>query len=190
MEKLNRARSEELLKTTTTEPHLLRHALAVSAAMGAMARHFGEDEGYWEAVGLLHDYDYEQYPEEHLLHTEKPLLAAGVDEDSVRAIMAHGWGLCTDVEPRTNLEKSLYAVDELTGLISATARMRPAGIADLEAKSVKKKFKDKAFAAKIDRTVIQKGADLLGIDLGELIRICIYGMKPYAARLELEGTGA
>ena len=174
---LTMEKASELLHTTTTEPHLFEHALGVSAAMGAMARHFGQDAAYWQAVGYLHDYDYEQFPEEHLQHTEAPLRAAGVDEESIRAILAHGFGLCTDVEPRTELEKSLFAVDELTGLIAANARMRPTGLADLEASSVKKKFKDKKFAAKIDRSVIQKGADMLGLELGALIELCIEGMR-------------
>lgn len=190
MEKLNKARSQELLSTTTKEAHLLQHALAVSAAMGAMAEHYGEDIEYWEAIGILHDFDYEMHPEEHLQHTETPLREAGVDEESIHAILSHGWGLCTDVEPATILEKSLYAVDELTGLISATAKMRPHGIQDLTAKSVKKKFKDKTFAAKIDREVIQKGAGMLGMDLGELISLCIKGMQPYAAELGILGTEA
>lgn len=190
MAKLEMERAKELLSQTTKEEHLLQHALAVSAAMGAMARHFGQDEAYWEAVGFLHDYDYEQYPEEHLRHTEEPLREAGVDEESIRAILAHGWGLCTDAKPETDLEKSLFAVDELTGLVSATARMRPNGIADLEPKSVNKKFKDKAFAAKIDRDVIRQGAEMLGMELPQLITITIEGMRPYAAQLGISGTGA
>lgn len=187
MEKLTCDRALELLRTTTTEEHLFSHSTAVGAAMRAMAKYFGEDENYWQAIGILHDYDYEQYPEQHLMHTEAPLTKASVNAEAVRAIMAHGYGICSDVEPLTNMEKSLYAVDELTGLISATARMRPGGIEDLEAKSVKKKFKDKAFAAKIDREVIQKGAGMLGMELGELIALCIDGMKPYAQEL---GIGA
>lgn len=177
MEQLTMERAKELLATTTTEPHLFEHAIGVSAAMGAMARHFGEDEAYWQAVGYLHDYDYEQFPEEHLHHTEQPLLAAGVDEQSVRAIMAHGWGPCTDVEPLTPLEKSLFTVDELTGLVAATARMRPGGLSDLEPSSVKKKFKDKRFAAKIDRAVIQQGCEMLGMELSDVIAITIEGMR-------------
>lgn len=177
MAQLTMERAKELLASTTTEPHLFEHAIGVSAAMGAMARHFGQDEAYWQAVGYLHDYDYEQYPEEHLQHTEQPLLAAGVEPETVRAILAHGWGLCSDVEPLTELEKSLFAVDELTGLIAATARMRPGGLADLEASSVKKKLKDKRFAAKIDRAVIQKGCDMLGMDLTSVIGLCIEGMR-------------
>lgn len=189
MEKPDRAKSRQILAGAVSEAHLLQHALAVSAAMGAMARHFGADEEYWQAVGLLHDYDYETHPDEHLQHTEGPLREAGVDDESIRAILSHGWGHCTDVEPQTTMEKSLYAVDELTGLISATAKMRPGGIADLEPKSVKKKFKDKAFAAKIDRAVITRGAGMLGMDLGELIALCIEGMRPYAAELGLLGSG-
>ena len=108
-----------------TQENLLLHAKNVSYAMGALARHFGEDPEHWQAVGLLHDYDYEKYPEEHLQHTKEPLLAAGVPEEDVRAILSHGWGHCTDVKPETDMEKSLYTVDELTGIIQACARMRP-----------------------------------------------------------------
>lgn len=183
MEKLTMDRAQALLKTTTTEAHLFEHAMGVSAAMGAMARHFGEDESYWRAVGWLHDYDYEQWPEEHLQHTAEPLRAAGVDEESIRAILSHGWGLVSEVEPLTNLEKSLFTVDELTGLVGAAARMRPLGISDLEVSSLKKKFKDKKFAAKIDREVIKKGCELLGMPLEEVMGLCIEGMKPFAAEL-------
>ena len=182
-EKLTMERAKELLGTTTTEDHLFQHALAVSACMGAMARHFGADESYWRAVGYLHDYDFEQFPEEHLKHTEQPLRDAGVDEESIYAILAHGYSLCTDTEPKSDLDKSLYTVDELSGLIAATARMHPAGIADLQASSVKKKFKDKRFAAKIDRAVIQDGCTRLGMELPEVITLCIEGMRPAAAEL-------
>ena len=176
-EKLTLARAKELLAATTTEGHLFEHALAVSACMGAMARHFGADEAYWQAVGYLHDYDFEQFPDEHLRHTEQPLRDAGVDEESIRAILSHGWEYCNDVKPETDMEKSLFTVDELTGLVGATARMRPGGISDLEVSSVKKKFKDKRFAAKIDRAVIQQGCDMLGMDLSEVIGLCIEGMR-------------
>lgn len=190
MTTLNKEIAENLLHATTNHTHLLQHALAVSAAMGAMAKHCRQDVAYWEAIGYLHDYDYEQFPEEHLQHTAQPLKDAGVDNVSIRAILSHGYGLCTDVEPKTDLEKSLYAVDELTGLISATAKMRPTGIYDLEVSSVKKKFKDKRFAAKIDRDVIRNGAEMLTMDLGELIAICIEGMRPFAERLGLNGSGS
>ena len=146
-----------------TQENLQLHVKNVSYAMAALARHFGGDPEHWQAVGLLHDYDYEKYPEEHLRHTKEPLLAAGVPEEDVRAILSHGWGHCTDVKPETDMEKSLYTVDELTGIIQACARMRPQGIRDLEAKSVIKKFKDKKFAAKCDRELILRGCELLGM---------------------------
>lgn len=187
MEKLNKQRALELLHTTTSQPHLLQHALAVSGAMGAMADHFGADANYWEAVGLLHDYDYEHYPEEHLQHTEQPLRDAGVDEESIRAILSHGWGICSDLAPLTDMEKSLYTMDCLTGLLSATAKMRPGGITDLASASVTKKFKDKSFAAGVNRETISKGLALLGMDRAEVIAICIEGMKPHAQKLGLMG---
>ena len=183
-------RATELNVTMVTEEHLLIHAKNVSYAMGAMAKHFGEEPEHWEAIGMLHDYDYEKYPEEHLLHTKEPLLAAGVAEEDVRAILSHGWGICTDVEPETNLEKSLFTVDELTGIIQACARMRPNGIKDLEVKSFMKKYKDKRFAAKCDRDLIQKGCDLLGMDVKDVAEICIEGMRPHAEELGLAGTEA
>ena len=175
--RLTLEKARQLLETTTTEPHLFDHAVGVSAAMGAMARHFGQEEEYWQAVGWLHDYDYQQFPDQHLQHTEQPLRDAGVDEEAIRAILAHGYGMCSQVKPETDLEKSLFTVDELTGLVGATARMRPGGLSDLEVSSVKKKFKDKRFAAKIDRAVIQQGCDMLGMDLADVIGLCIEGMR-------------
>jgi len=183
-------RAKELNATMVSDEHLVLHALNVCYAMGAMAAHFGEDPEYWQAVGMLHDYDYEKYPEEHLQHTEKELLEAGVDPEDVRAIMSHGYGICTDVKPETNMEKSLFTVDELTGIIQACARMRPQGITDLEIKSFMKKYKDKKFAAKCNRELIQQGCDMLGMDVREVAEICIQGMKPHAAELQLTGTEA
>ena len=180
-------RAKELNATTVTEPHLITHALSVSAAMGAMAEHFGEDKEHWMAIGYLHDYDYEQYPEEHLQHTKEPLLAAGLTDEEVRAILSHGWGLCSDVEPITNMEKSLYTVDELTGIVQACARMRPNGITDLEVSSLMKKFKDKKFAAKCDRALILQGCEMLGMDIRDVAALCIEGMKSFAAELGLSG---
>ena len=182
--------ARKLNETMVSEDHLLLHALNVCYAMGAMAEHFGEDPEHWMAVGILHDYDYEKYPDEHLKHTKEPLLEAGVPEEDVRAILSHGYGICTDVETVTNMEKSLFAVDELTGIIQACARMRPKGITDLEIKSFMKKYKDKKFAAKCNRELIQKGCDLLGMEVREVAGICIEGMKPHAAEIGLEGTGA
>ncbi len=174
--KLTLSRAKELLAETTTEEHLFEHAANVSACMGSMARHFGAEEEYWKAIGWLHDYDFEQFPEEHLQHTEEPLREAGVDEESIHAILTHGYGLVNDLEPQTDLEKSLYTVDELSGLIAATARMHPDGISGLPVKSVKKKMKDKRFAAKIDRAVILDGCERLGMSLDDVIALCIEGM--------------
>ena len=187
---LTLARAKELNATMVTEEHLIIHALNVCYAMGAMARHFGADEEHWQAIGMLHDYDYEKFPEEHLEHTEKPLLEAGVDPEDVRAILSHGYGICTDVEPFSDLEKSLFTVDELTGIIQACARMRPNGITDLEVKSFMKKFKDKRFAAKCDRELIQKGCEMLGMDVKDVAAICIEGMKEHAEELGIAGTPA
>ena len=178
-------RAHELNDSMVTEDHLKLHALNVSYAMGAMAKHFGEDAAHWEAIGYLHDYDYEKYPEEHLQHTQEPLLAAGLTEEEVHAILSHGYGLVNDVKPENNLEKSLFTVDELTGIIQACARMRPHGITDLEVKSFMKKFKDKHFAAKCNREVILQGCEMLGMELRDVAGICIEGMKDHAAGLDL-----
>ena len=182
-------RAKELNATMVTGDHLILHALNVCYAMGAMAAHFGQDPEHWQAIGMLHDYDYEKYPDEHLQHTEEPLLAAGVDPEEVRAILSHGYGICTDVKPETDLEKSLFTVDELTGIIQACARMRPQGLRDLEVKSFMKKYKDKKFAAKCDRALIQQGCEMLGMDVREVAEICIEGMRPHAEELGLAGTG-
>ena len=180
---LNRA--AELLAATTTEEHLFLHAKNVMAAMGGLAKHFGEQEEHWMAIGYLHDYDYEKYPEEHLAHTAEPLREAGLTEEEIRAILAHGYGHINDVEPQTNLEKSLYTVDELTGIVQAAARMRPLGITDMEISSFMKKFKDKKFAAKCDREVIRQGCQMLGLEVKEVAEICINAMKNHAEMLQL-----
>lgn len=187
---LSLERAKELNATMVAEEHLILHALNVCYAMGAMAEHFGEDKEHWQAVGMLHDYDYEKYPEEHLQHTEQPLLDAGVDPEDVRAILSHGYEICSDVKPETNMEKSLYTVDELTGIIQACARMRPHGLTDLEVKSFMKKFKDKRFAAKCDRELIVKGCKMLGMEVRDVAEICIKGMKEHAEELGLLGTEA
>lgn len=176
-------RARELLKTTTTQEHLFLHAGNVSVAMGGMAEHFGENKEHWMAIGLLHDYDYEQHPEEHLQHTENELLAQGLTPEEVRGILAHGYGHCNDVVPVTNLEKTLYTVDELTGIIQAAARMRPLGITDMEISSFMKKFKDKKFAAKCDRDLIRKGCEMLGMEVKDVAQICITAMKEFAQEL-------
>lgn len=178
-------RAKALLDTTTTQEHLFLHAKNVSVAMGGMASHFGADKAHWMAIGLLHDYDYEQYPDAHLQHTEKELLAEGLTPEEVRAILAHGYGHCNEVEPLTDLERSLYTVDELTGIIQAAARMRPLGITDMELSSFMKKFKDKKFAAKCDREVIRKGCEMLGMEVREVADICIAAMKEHAQELQI-----
>lgn len=178
-------RAKELLNTTTTQEHLFLHAKNVSTAMGGLAQHFGEDVQHWMAIGYLHDYDYEQYPEEHLQHTEQPLQAAGLTGEEIRAIMAHGYGHCNEVLPVTKLEKSLFTVDELTGIIQAAARMRPLGITDMEISSFMKKFKDKKFAAKCDREVIKQGCQMLQMEVRDVAAICIEAMKEHAEELQL-----
>ena len=178
-------RAKELLAATTTEHHLFLHAKNVMAAMGGLAEHFGEDKEHWMAIGYLHDYDYEKHPDEHLQHTEQPLLDAGLDETEVRAILAHGYSIINDVKPETNMEKSLFTADELTGIIQAAARMRPLGITDMEISSFMKKFKDKKFAAKCNRELIKQGCDMLSMEVKEVAEICINAMKAHAQELEL-----
>lgn len=178
-------RAKELLATTTTEPHLFLHAKNVMVAMGGLAKYFAEDKEHWMAIGYLHDYDYEQYPDEHLEHTAEPLKAAGVSDEEIRAILSHGYTLRNDVEPLTNMEKSLFTVDELTGIIQAAARMRPAGITDMEISSFMKKFKDKKFAAKCNRDLIKQGCEMLGMEVKDVAAICIEAMKEYADELQI-----
>lgn len=179
--------AKELNGTMVTEESLVIHATNVMAAMGAMAEHFGEDVEHWQAIGFLHDYDYEKYPEEHLAHTEAPLLEAGVDPADVRAILSHGYGLLNDIKPETNMEKSLFTVDELTGIIQAYSRMRPEGIHNIKLSSFMKKFKDKKFAAKCDRDIIRQGCEMLGMEVRDVAEICIRGMEAFAAEIGLDG---
>ena len=187
MEKLTIDEAKRINNTMVSEEHLKLHAANVAACMGAMAEHFGADREHWEAVGYLHDYDYEKFPEEHLQHTEKELLGEGVPEEDVRAIMSHGYSICTDVKPETDMEKSLFTVDELSGIIQAAARMRPNGITDMDIKGFMKKFKSKSFAAKCDRALILCGCEMLGMDVREVAEICIHGMKDHAEELGLAG---
>ncbi len=190
MERLTLEKAKEINGTAVKADHLLLHAANVSAAMEAMAAHFGADAEHWAAVGWLHDYDYEQYPDEHLAHTAEPLRALGVPEEDIRAILSHGYGICTDVEPLSDMEKSLFTVDELTGIVQAAARMRPAGITDMELKSFMKKWKDKKFAAGCNRDLIVKGCEMLGMDVRDVAEIVIAGMKAHAAELQLTGAPA
>ncbi|HNS00025.1 MAG TPA: HDIG domain-containing protein [Planctomycetota bacterium] len=178
-----------LLKEYNQDEHLIQHALAVESVMRFIARARGEPEDTWGIIGLVHDLDYEKYPEEHCAKTAEILRARAWPEEAVRAVVSHGWGICSDEEPRTLLEKTLYAVDELTGLVAATALVRPSrSVFDLEPKSVLKKWKDKRFAAGVNREVIEKGAAMLGVDLAELVAQVIMGMREAAAAIGLAGT--
>lgn len=186
MAQLTLEKAKEILQKHVTEENHLLHAQAVSAAMGAMAEHFGADKEHWEAIGYLHDVDYDKYPEEHCKHVRELLAGEDIDEDDIRAIISHGYGLCTDeFEPVSDLEKSLFTVDELTGIIMAYALMRPEKMTGMELKSLKKKFKDKAFAAKCNREVIKKGFEMLGLDGGVVMQCCIDGMTAHKEALKL-----
>ena len=180
------AQALEILKKYNQDAFHLRHGQIVSGVMGWYAAQYDPEQvDYWKTVGMLHDIDFEQYPEEHLRHTEQPLLDAGLSQEEVRAILAHGYTHINDVEPVTNLEKALFTVDELTGIIQAAARMRPAGITDMEVSSFMKKFKDKKFAAKCDREVIKQGCGMLGMEVRDVANICIEAMKARAEELQL-----
>ena len=184
MSMLTLANAKEILHKHTTEQHLFVHAAAVSAAMGAMAEHFGEDKAYWEAIGYLHDVDFEKYPDEHCQHVRELLAGESVDEEDMANIISHGYGICTEeVKPTTSLQKSLFAVDELTGIIHAYALMRPDGMEGMEVKSLKKKFKDKKFAAKCNRELIKNGVADLGMELGDVMACCIKGMAEHKDEL-------
>lgn len=172
-----------------SEDSLFRHALSVEAAMRHFARKYGEDEEFWGIAGLLHDIDYQQFPEEHLAHSRVMLEKAGFGEDMIHAVLSHGWGLCSDVEPMARMEKVLYAVDELTGFIAACAYVRPSrSVLDLEVRSVKKKWGAVNFAAGVRRDVIEKGAAMMGMPLEELISETILALKGVAAEIGLKGT--
>ncbi|MBN1846499.1 MAG: HDIG domain-containing protein [Sedimentisphaerales bacterium] len=183
-----RQQALDLLQQYNHSDRLRKHALAVEAAMRYLARKHGQPEESWGIIGLIHDLDYEQFPEQHCTKTAEILRRNRWPEDYVRAAVSHGWGICSDVEPLTDLEKTLYAVDELTGLITAAVLVRPSrSLHDLTAKSVRKKWKDKRFAAGVDRELIEKGAALLGVDLTELITDTIAGMRQAADELGLAG---
>jgi putative nucleotidyltransferase with HDIG domain len=165
---------------------LLKHAYSVEGVMRYMARKIGQDEEKWGIVGLMHDLDYERFPEQHCKKAREILEERAWPEEYIRAVVSHGWGLCSDVEPQSNMEKTLYAVDELTGLITAAALVRPSkSVSDLEAKSVMKKWKDKSFAAGVNRSVIEKGAAMLGVELRELVSDTIMGMREVADKIGL-----
>lgn len=179
----------KLIEEYLPSDQMRRHSLAVEAVMRHMAKKYGEDEEMWGIIGLAHDVDYERHPEEHCHKAPEILQQAGWPEEYIRAVVSHGWGICSDVEPVTRLEKTLYTIDELTGLVAASALVRPSkSILDLPVKSVTKKWKDKAFAAGADRSVIEKGAAMMGVELNELIGDTIEGMKTEAEAIGLKGN--
>ena len=180
----------KLLKKYNQKDGLIRHALAVESVMGHFAEKFGEEDvEKWKIIGLVHDLDYEMYPDQHCVKCIELFEAHNWPKEYIRAVISHGWGICTDIKPETLLEKTLYAIDELTGLVGSAALVRPSkSILDIKAKSVNKKFKDKRFAAAIDREVIKKGAEFLDMELSELITQVILGMRPVAEEIGLKGN--
>jgi len=178
-----------LLKEYNQSESLIKHALAVEGVMRYCARKRNADEEKWGIIGLIHDLDYEKFPEEHCLKTEEILKANDWPEDYIRAVVSHGWGICTDVKPQSEMEKVLYAIDELTGLVVTTALVRPSkSVLDMKPKSVKKKWKDKRFAAGVNRSIIEKGAEMLGIEVSDLIVDTIMGMREAADQIGLRGS--
>ncbi len=178
-----------LLTEYNQNDRLIKHALSVEGVMRTIARKRGQDEEKWGVIGLAHDLDYERYPEEHCRQTERILRENDWPEDYIHAIVSHGWGICTDVEPEHEMEKVLFAIDELTGLITACVLVRPSkSLHDLAVKSVNKKWKDKSFAAGADRDIIQKGIDMLDMERAELIADVIEGMREVATELGLDGS--
>ena len=178
-----------LLKQYNQNESLIKHALAVEGVMRYFARKRGEDEDKWGTIGLIHDLDYEKFPEQHCRKTEEILRENNWPEDYIRAVVSHGWGICSDVKPESDLEKVLFTIDELTGLVVTTALVRPSkSVMDVKTKSVKKKWKDKRFAAGVDRSIIEKGAAMLGIELSDVISDTIMGMREVAAEIGLQGN--
>ena len=181
----------ELLKKYNQTESLIKHALAVEGVMRYCARQRKADEEKWGVIGLIHDLDYEQFPDEHCKKSETILREHEWPEEYIRAVISHGYGICTDVEPQSEMEKVLYAIDELTGLVATTALVRPSkSVLDMKPKSVKKKWKDKRFAAGVDRSIIQRGAEMLGVQVSDLILDTIMGMREVADQIGLKGSVA
>ena len=178
-----------LLRQYNKNESLIKHAMAVEGVMRYIARKRGEDEEKWGVIGLIHDLDYEQFPDQHCKKTEEILKENKWPEEYVRAVVSHGWGICSDVKPESDMEKVLYAIDELTGLVVTSALVRPSkSVMDMKTKSVKKKWKQKQFAAGVDRSIIEKGAEMLGVELSELITDTIMGMREVAEEIGLKGN--
>jgi predicted hydrolase (HD superfamily) len=177
-----------ILRDYNKSDSLLKHAFAVEGVMRSVARKRGEDEDKWGIIGLIHDLDYEKFPDQHCTKTREILQEHNWPEEYIRAAVSHGWGICSDEEPQSVLEKTLYAIDELTGLVTASVLVRPSkSVMDLTVKSVKKKWKSPAFAAGVDRSIIEKGAGMLGVEVGELIEDTIKGMQEVAEAIGLKG---
>lgn len=184
---ITREQAMALLQKYNKEPFHIQHALTVEGVMTWFAKELGEDASFWSLCGLLHDVDFEQWPEQHCQKAPELLAEIGADEKMVHAICSHGYGICSDIEPTHPMEKILFAVDELTGLIGAAARMRPSkSVADMEVSSLKKKFKDKKFAAGCSRDVIRTGAERLGWTLDELMEKTILAMRSCEASVAEE----
>ena len=186
---LTREEALELLRKYNKEPFHILHGLTVEGVMRWYAKElgFGDEEEYWGIVGLLHDIDFEQWPEEHCKKAPELLKEAGVGEDMIRSICSHGYGICSDICPEHEMEKVLFAADELTGLIGAAARMRPSkSVMDMEVSSLKKKFKDKRFAAGCSRDVIKDGSQRLGWELDALFAKTIEAMRSCEERVAQE----
>ena len=170
--------AKELVMRYNKETFHIQHAETVSKVMGELAKKYDpENVDFWRTVGMLHDIDFELYPEQHCVKANEMLHELDVDEEVIHAVISHGYGICIDVEPVKYMEKVLFAVDELTGLIGAAALMRPTGISDMEPKSVMKKFKDKKFAAGCSRDVIRQGAEMMGVELNELVAMTLDAMR-------------
>jgi putative nucleotidyltransferase with HDIG domain len=190
MEKITPKREQafELLKKYNKTDSLIKHGLAVEAVMRHFAKLNNEDVEKWGIVGLLHDVDYEMYPSEHCTKAREILEEEGYPEEYIHAVQCHGWGMCTDVEPIHKMENILFTIDELTGLITANALMRPSkSILDLEVKSVKKKFNQKSFAAGVNRDIILLGAGRMGMDISDILSETIKGMRSVAEEIGLKG---
>jgi predicted hydrolase (HD superfamily) len=188
-QKPTRDQAWQLLVEYVPSDSLQRHALAVEAVMRHIARSHGEDEDMWGLVGMAHDIDYERFPDQHCAKAKEILDQHGWPEAYVRAVVSHGWGICSDVEPLSLMEKTLFAIDELTGLVTAAALVRPSrSVLDLPVKSVMKKWKDRSFAAGVDRSVIEKGAAMLGVEIPALTETTIEGMKAAAVEIGLKGN--
>ena len=184
----NREQAWALLTRYNESENLLTHGKTVEGVMRHFAAKYGEDPEIWGAAGLLHDLDYEKWPEEHCKKCLELMDAEGIDREFSEQLAAHGWGICSDIEPVTNMAKVLFTIDELTGLITAAAIMRPSkSVMDLELKSVKKKYKDKSFAAGVDRSIIEKGCEMINMTLDEVITECILGMRECADEIGLRG---